>query len=118
RAPERGLIAGVCAGFADYLGFEPVLLRVATVVGAFFFPALTIIAYVALALLLKPRPPILFQSRDEERFWRAIAVAPDDTLTGLKRKFRDLEDRLGHMETQVTATDFDLKRQFKDLGER
>jgi len=36
-------------------------------------------------------------------------------LQSLKRKFRDLEDRLGQMEGQVTSGDFDLHRKFRDL---
>jgi len=27
RNPARGIIAGVCAGIADYFGIEPVLVR-------------------------------------------------------------------------------------------
>ena len=57
----------------------------------------------------------LYGSRDEEDFWRGVSTAPADTLQSLKRKFRDLEDRLGQMEGQVTSGDFDLHRKFRDL---
>jgi phage shock protein C len=43
-------------------------------------------------------------------------TAPADTFASLKRKFRDLEDRLGQMESQVTSGDFELHRKFRDLG--
>lgn len=116
RDTERGILAGVCAGIADYIGVEPIAVRLAAVLGLFFFFVPTIIAYVLLAIALRPKPPALFSSRDDEAFWRGVNTAPDSTLQSLKRKFRDLETRLGQMETQVTSGDFDLHRKFRDLG--
>src|SRR6516162_3989686 len=81
----------------------------------FFFPP-TIVAYVILALVLRPKPPALYAGPDEEAFWRGVGTAPADTLHSLKRKFADLEARLGQMESQVTSGDFDLHRKFRDLG--
>jgi phage shock protein C len=116
RDPEHGVIAGVCAGIADFVGVERVLVRVGFVVGLLFFTPVTAITYVVLALALKPRPPALYTNPEEEAFWRGVSSAPVDTLTALKRRFRDLEDRLSHMESQVTSGDFDLHRKFRDLG--
>jgi phage shock protein C len=116
RNTDRGILAGVCAGIADYIGVEPIVMRlVAVVCLVFFFPP-TIVAYVVLALVLRPKPPALYASPDEEAFWRGIGTAPADTFQSLKRKFADLEARLGHMESQVTSGDFELHRRFRDLG--
>jgi phage shock protein C len=115
RDTERGILAGVCAGIADYLGVEPIVVRLVTVLGLFFFFPVTLIAYIVLAIALRPKPPALYGSRDEEEFWRGVSTAPADTLQSLKRKFRDLEDRLGQMEGQVASGDFDLHRKFRDL---
>jgi phage shock protein C len=116
RDTDRGIIAGVCAGIADYINVEPVVVRIAAGVGLIFFFVPTIVAYVILALVLRPKPPALYESRDEETFWRGVNNAPADTLQGLKRKFRDLEERLGQMEAQVTSGDYELHRKFRDLG--
>jgi phage shock protein C len=116
RNTDRGILAGVCAGIADYIGVEPIVMRlVAVVCLVFFFPP-TIVAYVVLALVLRPKPPALYASPDEEAFWRGIGTAPADMFQSLKRKFADLEARLGHMESQVTSGDFELHRRFRDLG--
>ncbi len=115
RNTERGLLAGVCAGIADYLGVEPLLVRLAAILGFFFFPFPTLVTYGVLAFILKPKPPALFASRDEETFWRGVATAPGDTLQSLMRKFSDLEHRLAHMESQITSGDFELHRKFRDL---
>ena len=115
RDTDRGIIAGVCAGIAAYIGVEPIVVRLVTVLGLVFFFPPTIVAYVILALVLRPKPPTLYASPDEEAFWRGVGTAPADTLHSLKRKFADLEARLGQMESQVASGDFDLHRRFRDL---
>jgi phage shock protein C len=116
RDRDRAIIAGVCAGIADYIGVEPIVVRLVVVLGLIFFFPPTIVAYVILAIVLRPKPPALYASPDEEAFWRGVGTAPADTLHSLKRKFVDLEARLGQMESQVTSGDFDLHRKFRDLG--
>ena len=116
RDRDRGILAGVCAGIADYVGVEPIVVRILAVGGLIFFSVPTVVAYVVLALVLQPKPRALYASREEESFWRGVNTAPADTFDGLKRKFRDLEERLGHMETQVASGDVELHRKFRDLG--
>jgi phage shock protein C len=116
RDTEHGILAGVCAGIADYIGARPIVVRLVTVLGLIFFFPPTVVTYVVLAIALQPKPPMLYANRDEEAFWRGVSTAPSDTLQSLKRKFRDLEDRLRHMETQIASGDFELHRKFRDLG--
>jgi len=116
RDRERGIVAGVCAGIADYIGIEPIIVRIVAVLGLIFFFPPTVVGYVILALALPPKPPALYESREEEAFWRGVSTAPGDTFHSLKHKFRDLEDRLAHMEAQVASGDFELHRKFRDLG--
>ena len=116
RDTDRGIIAGVCAGIAGYIGVEPIVIRLVAVLGLVFFFPPTIAAYVILAIALRPKPPALYSSADEEAFWRGVGTAPADTVNSLKRKFADLEARLGYMESEVTSGDFELHRKFLDLG--
>jgi phage shock protein C len=116
RDPERGLVAGVCAGIANYLGVEAIVVRAVAVMGLVFFFPPTIAAYVILAVVLPPKPRAFYASAEEEAFWRGVNTAPADTLGGLKAKFRDLEARLGEMESQVASGDLELHRKFRDLG--
>ena len=67
-------------------------------------------------MVLRPKPPALYASRDEEAFWRGVGTAPADTLHSLKRKFTDLGARLGLMESQVASGDFELHHEFRNLG--
>ena len=115
RDPGHGIIAGVCAGIADYLGIERIVIRLAFVVALVFFIVPAVLAYIVLAIALPKRPPALYRSEEEAAFWRGVATAPDDTLAVLRRRFGDLEGRLRVMERQVTSGEIDLQRKFRDL---
>jgi phage shock protein C len=115
RDPENGKLLGVCAGLADYLGVDVLIIRIATVLGAVFFTMPVVGAYLLAALLLKPKPPRVYASREEEDFWRTVATKPDVTVAGLRQKFRDVERRLAGMETYVSSKEFELNRAINDL---
>lgn len=115
RDPARGWIAGVCAGIAEFQGMEPTLVRLVAVLGFVFFCVPVLVAYVVLALVLKPRPARPAASPAEEAFWRGVATDPQGALGGLARNLRALEARLGRMETVVTSEEFELRRGFRDL---
>jgi phage shock protein C len=115
RDPERGWIAGVCAGVADHLGVEPILVRLVAVLSLIFFVLPTIVAYVAFAMVLKPRPPGLFANADEESYFRGLRSDPGSTLRGIRERFGRLENRLARAEALVTTDEFDLRRRFRDL---
>ncbi|HUB94303.1 MAG TPA: envelope stress response membrane protein PspC [Stellaceae bacterium] len=115
RDPDHGVLAGVCAGLANYLGVERVAIRLAFVLGLIFFFVPAVLAYVVLSFVLPRRPPALFSSGEEEAFWRGLNTRPDDAVRGLTRRFGDLEARLRAMEGAVASPDFDLRRRFRDL---
>jgi phage shock protein PspC (stress-responsive transcriptional regulator) len=52
RSPSDKLIGGVCGGIAEYLGWNPVLVRVAWVVATFATWGGGVLAYILLALFL------------------------------------------------------------------
>jgi phage shock protein C len=115
RDPEHAILAGVCAGIADYLGVERIVIRLGFVVALVFFIVPAALAYILLAIALPKRPPTLAMSGEERAFWRGVATAPDDTLAGLRGRFGNLEARLREMERQVTSGELDLHRKFRDL---
>jgi len=114
RNKTDGLVAGVCAGFADYFGFDVVLTRVIVAVGAFFFPSL-ILVYLVLALVLKPRPSPVRDSATDEVFERRVRAEPHATLSSVRHRFRDLDARLQRLEKYVTSERFRLDREFAEL---
>jgi signal transduction histidine kinase/phage shock protein PspC (stress-responsive transcriptional regulator) len=86
RDPERGLVAGVCAGLAERLGVDPLLLR-AAFVAATAAGGVGIVAYGVLWLLLPPvgedRAPLRGLRRRTPGSWRTAAGVALLTLSGL-----------------------------------
>lgn len=116
RNPETGHVAGVCAGLGDYFGVPAANIRIALVILSFlgFFGPI-LLGYVVLAILLPRRPPRLYRDSEDEAFWRSVARHPGDTVSGLTRRFRELEGRLALLERRVTSPDEALRARFRDL---
>ncbi len=115
RNVDDGVLFGVCAGVADYFGIKIWQARAAAVVLVVLFPPQTILVYILATIFIKKRPPRLYRNRDEEDFWRSVSVRPDQTFSGLRYKFRDLEQRLAGLERHVTSEEFKLNRAFRDI---
>jgi phage shock protein C len=117
RNKRDGMIAGVCAGFADYFGFDLGMTRVVVVIAAFVFPTL-ILVYLVLALVLKKAPPRFDAHSDrEEGLGRRVRAEPHATLSNVRHRFRDLDARLQRLEKYVTSERFRLDREFEGLKE-
>jgi phage shock protein C len=115
RNSEDGLIAGVCAGLADFFGFDLTLTRVLVVIGAFLFPTL-IVVYVILAILVKKRPGAPRRSTPmDEDLQRQVRAEPHATLSTVRHRFRELDLRLQRLEKYVTSKRFRLDREFEGL---
>ena len=116
RDTERGWIAGVCAGIADYMGVEPLPVRLAAILCLIFFFVPALVGYIAFAIVLKRRPVAGFDSAEQEALWRGLRNEPAGVLHGLGPRLRGLDGRLRRMETLVTSDEFELRRGFRDLG--
>jgi phage shock protein C len=115
RDPERGMIAGVCAGIAEYVGLRPVQVRLLVILGLVFFFVPTVIVYVALAFILQPQPADLYRANDEAQFWRHVRTAPKGALFELRDRFRSVEERLARIESLVASEEYELRRKFRDI---
>lgn len=115
RNPAAGMVFGVCAGLADYFGFNVTVTRVLVVVGALFSFPLVLTVYLAMALLLPkdPRRPHDGGRADEAE--RRIRSEPHATLSSLRYRFRDMDARLQRLEKYVTSKRYSLDREFERL---
>ena len=52
RRKDDRMVAGVCSGVADYLGLDPTLVRLLTVVAAVFTGGAVAVAYLAAWILM------------------------------------------------------------------
>jgi phage shock protein C len=111
------LVSGVCAGIADYFGFDVTITRLVVVAGLVFFMPPTLIAYVLLAVLLPVKPIVERVYADEraERLQRSVRSSPHATLDSIRHRFRELDSRLQKLEKYVTSKRFSLDREFEAL---
>ncbi|MEO1250958.1 MAG: envelope stress response membrane protein PspC [Pseudomonadota bacterium] len=113
---SRAMLAGVCAGIANYYGWSVGWLRIALVISFFFVGPLTIFAYIAAVLFMKNAPNAPeYSSPEEERFWRTFSTRPRVTFSELKHRFRALDTRLAEIERAVTSDEYGLRKAFRDL---
>ena len=116
RDPSNGLILGVCAGLADYFGFDLTTTRVCVAVSLIFFMPATLLVYFGLALLLPKRRNGAGESgRADTPVQRAVRAEPHGTLSNVNFRFRELEVRLQRLEKYVTSPRFQLDQEFESL---
>ncbi|MEL6868934.1 MAG: envelope stress response membrane protein PspC [Pseudomonadota bacterium] len=117
RDRERGKIAGVCAGLADYFGFDLTMTRLLTVVALLLAGPITIVMYIVLVLLVPAGPTSAGNDRrDTDRgFRRALRKSPRTTMTDVRRSLLRLDTRLARLERYVTSPRFDLDRKINEL---
>ncbi len=114
RYPDRGWIAGVCAGLADFFDWNVKLIRLLFVAGLIlggFFPAGVI--YLLLWYLMEPGDAP--DSRSACASYASGSSAGAATPSELKARFVRLEQRLRNMEACVTSHEFELRRELRKL---
>lgn len=118
RDRERGIIFGVCAGIADYFGFDLKVTRILAVIALFVSAPMTLLIYFGLALLIPYRQMPADAPREDPDFRRALRSSPQATMAEIRRRFQRLDGRLARMERYVTSPRFNLDREFRDLEAR
>ena len=113
RDKEHALIAGVCAGVAEYFGWNRKGMRLLTALLCLIppFTPFIVVSYVILAVFLPVKPADLFETREQAEFWRGVSNAPSDVFGSLSHRFRELGMRLERMEAFVTSKEFEIDRE-------
>ena len=144
RNPSKGKIAGVCAGIADYFGWETWLIRILIVSAVLFGMPFFIFAYIAAWFILdkNPKQPAKHKNAsfhhtagensstnastdksqnnvDESikvkaRIWQS-GEPPKQALYDIRKKFAGLENKLRVMEQYVTSSEFTVAREINKL---
>jgi phage shock protein C len=142
RNPTNGKIAGVCAGIADYFGWETWLVRILVVSGVLFGMPFLILGYVAAWFILDKNPKEQVKqskynragksahsqyesaSKGNEQVNESIKVKarvwqsgepPKQAFRDIRRKFSSLEKQLQAIEQYVTSSEFTVAREINKL---
>ena len=134
-----GVWGGVCAGIGDYTGLDPVIVRVGFVASFFLLlgPIIFLIYFgLWMFVPVDNRAPYRREYREYREAKRARKQESKHTRSykksagsrryeepamrtsnfrDVKSKFRSLETRLADLERSVTSSEWQLRRNFRDL---
>ena len=115
RNRDRALVAGVCAGLADYFGFNLRVTRLLAFVSLIMAMPVTLLVYFATVFLVPAAPDPARRPDLDPEFRRAMRSDPAQTLNDVKRRFQALDSRLARLERYVTSPRFDVDQEFRKL---
>ncbi|MCK5325233.1 MAG: PspC domain-containing protein [Woeseiaceae bacterium] len=114
RNADKAMLGGVCAGIADYFGFNLCVTRVLALI-AFFAMPLTAIGYLALVLLIPSMSARDLPQPVDPAFRKAVRSSPTQTMSDMRGRFKSLDRRLARIEKYVTSSRYQLDREFDRL---
>jgi len=116
RDKRNGKLMGICAGIADYAGFDVSMVRIA-LVAAIFLSSGSILPVYFIAGMLTPDKPRELESTDveEREFWRQVRRSPTRTARDIRLRLKDIDRRLADVESYVTTENRSLAREIEQL---
>lgn len=117
RDKRRGKVNGICAGIADYTGFDVTLVRIC-MVATLFLSSGSIIPIYFIAGWITPTKPHEFDGddREERRFWQGVRASPARSARDIRSRFRDMDRRLADIESYVTTENRSLAKEIDALA--
>lgn len=114
---QNAKLAGVCAGVADYFGWQTKTVRILWVVATLIWQPIPIIAYIIMAWVLDAKPQVHSGWRSpSETSMPDDPMAPRHRFAQVKSRFDRLEQRLRTIESVVTSRGFQMDRELRGSG--
>jgi len=118
-----GVIGGVCAGIGDYFNIDPIIVRIFTVISFFISGGVTFWVYIGIWVFTPSdnRAPYRRDYRQARRAKRRHQEDPSEPVRSaasyrtVRGKFSSLEERLQDLEKSITSSEWQLRRDFRDL---
>ena len=116
RDKQNGKVMGVCAGIADYTGFDVALVRICFL-AAVFMSGGSVLPFYFIAGWVAPTKPREFEytGREDRQFWQGVRASPARAAKDIRSRFRDLDRRLADIESYVTTENRSLAREIEQL---
>ncbi|QIL03352.1 envelope stress response membrane protein PspC [Sphingomonas sinipercae] len=107
---------GVCAGLADYTGFDVSLVRILLVLGIFMGGGALLPIYFIAGWIADDKPDSLRATDPEEnRFWQGVRASPARSASEIRSTLRSIDRRLADIEQYVTTENRSLAREIEQL---
>jgi len=116
RDKRNGKVMGVCAGIADYTGFDVTLVRICMIAALFLSSGSVIPIYFIAGWITPTKPRELdYHDTEDRQFWQGVRASPARTARDIRGRFRDLDRRLADIESYVTSENRTLAREIEQL---
>ena len=123
RDKRNGKFMGICAGIADYTGFDVTLVRIGMIAAVFLSSGSILPVYFIAGMVAPDRPRELDTTDVEDQdFWRSVRQSPPDrprhplaaqghrSPPGRRRKLRDHREPLARPRNRAAALKFPSRR--------
>lgn len=114
RNADKAMLGGVCAGLADYFGFNLRVTRLLAFIAFLFAMPMTVISYLAIVFLV-PARSVQPDPGVDAAFRRAVRSSPGQAASDIRARFQSLDRRLARLEKYVTSSRYQLDREFRNL---
>ncbi len=116
RDKQNGKILGVCAGIADYTGFDVALVRICFL-AAMFISGGSILPFYFIAGWVSPTKPRERENdrREDRQFWQGVRASPARATRDIRSRFKDIDRRLADIESYVTTENRSLAQEIEQL---
>ncbi|MEP7131081.1 MAG: envelope stress response membrane protein PspC [Sphingomicrobium sp.] len=116
RDKRHGKVMGVCAGIADYTGFDIALVRICFL-AAVFMSGGSVLPFYFIAGWVAPAKPgaLEHDDREDRQFWQGVRASPARTARDIRSRFKDIDRRLADIESYVTTENRSLAREIDQL---
>jgi phage shock protein C len=116
RDKQNGKMMGVCAGIADYTGFDVSLVRICFL-AAVFMSGGSVLPFYFIAGWVAPTKPreLDYRGMEDRQFWQGVRASPARAARDIRSRFRDLDRRLADIESYVTTENRSLAREIEQL---
>jgi phage shock protein C len=117
RDKRNGKVMGVCAGIADYTGFDVALVRICFL-AAVFMSGGSVLPFYFIAGWVAPTKPTALETRDneEQQFWQGVRASPARAARDIRSRMRDIDRRIADIESYVTTENRSLAREIEALA--
>jgi phage shock protein C len=116
RDKRNGRFLGVCAGIADYTGFDVTLVRICFIAAIIMGSGAPLLLYFIAAMMTPDKPSEFAVADSEERqFWQGVRASPTRTARDIRSRFKDIDRRLADIENYVTTENRSLAREIDQL---
>ena len=116
RDKRNGKLMGVCAGIADYTGFDVALVRICFL-AAVFMSGGSVLPFYFIAGWVAPTKPreLEYRGSEERQFWQGVRASPARAARDIRSRFKDMDRRLADIESYVTTENRSLAREIEQL---